>query len=210
MTDQKSLCSIISGAPVSNLSIINTRNSYVICADGGYHYCKKLGISPDVIIGDFDTFTEAITDPSCEVIKYAIEKDDTDTMLAVKLALKRGYTQLRLYGCIGGRFDHSFANIQTLAYILTQGGKGVIISENETFQMLTDGMKIHLNKLSGKYVSLFAFSEVCEGINLEGMKYPLVNAQLTNSFPLGISNEIIQDFASISLKKGMLLIISVK
>ena len=96
-------CYIFAGSPEAKCSGVEFDSSrYVICADGGYILAKKMGIEPDVIIGDFDTYKSRLPE-NCEIIRHPEEKDDTDTMLAVKLALNRGFKHIVICGAIGGR-----------------------------------------------------------------------------------------------------------
>lgn len=184
------------------------KNYYVICADKGYDYALKCGFSPDVVIGDLDSVSMN-SEFSCEVIKYAKEKDDTDTMLAVKLALEKGFKDITLFGVFGGRLDHTFANIQSLAYIYEHGAVGRLVSDNEFVFLLIDS-RIQINRKEKTSLSLFSFSEKCVGVTLRGVGYPLTDYELIQSFPIGISNEIVDEYADISLKSGKMLVIQSK
>lgn len=203
---QNKKCYIFAGSPDARCSGVEfDRNRYVICADGGYSLAKRLGIMPDVIIGDFDTYREKL--PSdCEIIRHPPEKDDTDTMLAVKLALDRGYKNIVICGAIGGRLDHTFANIQTLRYIMKHGGNGELAGDGSFATMQGPGVKVY-SRINGYYFSLFSYTEECSGITATGFKYPLKDAVLKNSFPLGISNMVTGKAGVISLEKGILLVI---
>ncbi len=199
-------CYIFSGSPDAKCSgIVFEKNRYVICADGGYVLAKKMNIEPDVIIGDFDTYKSVLPE-NCEVIKYSEEKDDTDTMLAVKLALDRGYKNIVICGAIGGRLDHTFANIQTLRYIMKHGGNGELAGDGSFATMQGPGVKVY-SRMSGYYFSLFSYTPECKGITATGFKYPLKNGVLKNSFPLGISNKVVGKSGVISLEEGILLVI---
>ncbi len=199
-------CCILAGGDILNYSSLKIdASSYIICADGGYYHAKKLNISPNVIIGDFDTLNEEVTD-DCEIIKFPIEKDDTDTMLAIKLALERGYYSIKIYGATGGRLDHTIANIQSIAYINEHNASATIYGDTEIITMIKNCSK-SFEKLSGYYFSLLSFSEKCMGVSTKGLKYNLENATLTNSFPLGISNEFLSNFCDVEVKSGTLLII---
>ena len=203
---QMKKCSIFSAGEIKDYSVINIENlGYIICADGGLRHIQKLGLTPDVLIGDFDT---ASPDGygSCEIIKYPCEKDDTDTMLAAKLAADRGYNEVTIYGGIGGRIDHTFANIQTLNFLNKKGTTAELIGDNEIMTILKDEEKTFFRK-DGFYFSVFSFSEKSSGVFLEGVKYPLTNALIDNSFPIGVSNEILDDYCTVKLKKGTLLIV---
>ncbi|MEG0614491.1 MAG: thiamine diphosphokinase [Oscillospiraceae bacterium] len=200
------ICYIFAGAEIENYDkIAIEKNLYIICADGGYLHAKHLGIIPNVVLGDFDTIDCQI-DSRCEVIKYPAEKDDTDSMLAIKLALKKGFDQIEIYGAVGGRLDHTFANIQAFAYIKQNGANATIYGDNEEIKLIQNE-KITIKKHHDYYLSIFSFSEKCEGITEIGVKYPLNNAVITNYFPLGVSNEIIEENAEIEVVSGTLLII---
>lgn len=195
-------CWIFGGAPFcGSVSIPN--DAYIIAADSGYNTVKKLGFTPNLTLGDFDSLDKK---PECgEIMTVAAEKDDTDTMLAVKTALDRGYTDISIVGAIGGRLDHTFANIQTLAYILQHDGFGRLIGENDTVELLNVGEYSYERK-DGMYLSLFAYGEYAV-LTSCGTKYDLTKYILDNTFPLGVSNEIIADKCSISVHKGQLLVI---
>ena len=201
-------CIIFAGGEIKNYSSVKTcdfLDKYIICADSGYIHAQKLGANVDVIIGDFDSINSIPTD-NVENIKFQKEKDDTDTMLAVKLAFERGYKNIEIYGGLGNRFDHTYANIQTLDYISENGGTGKLVSDSEEI-MLIKNQSIEIAKNENVYLSLFSYSEICNGVSIKGVKYPLNSATITQSFPIGISNEIVEDFAEISVKQGKILII---
>ena len=199
-------CCIFAGAKIENyLDIIVSNSSYIICADGGYLHAKRLAISPNVVIGDFDTISDEIIE-DCEIIKYPSKKNDTDTMLAIKLAIDRNCRDIKIYGCVGGRLDHTIANIQSLVYIIEHGATAALYGDNEIITLLNNG-KTKLKKLDGYYFSIFSYSEKCVGVTTSGTKYNLTDATLNANFPLGVSNEILNDFCEIEVKTGILLII---
>lgn len=182
-------------------------NLTVICADKGYDYAIECGFTPDILIGDLDSVAD--NSYHCEVIKYPKEKDDTDTMLAVKLALKKRFENIIILGAFGGRFDHMYANIQSLAYIYEHNATGVLMSDNEQVSMLIDGT-VQICKNDKTSLSLFSYSEKCEGVTLKGVFYPLDNYEFRQYFPIGISNEITEKLATVSVLKGKMLIIQSK
>lgn len=195
-------CWIFGGAPFCG-SVSLPDDAYIIVADSGYNTVKQLGFTPDLTLGDFDSLKEK---PVCgEIMTVAAEKDDTDTMLAVKTALERGFRDISIVGAIGGRLDHTFANIQTLAYILRQGGFGRLIGENDTVELLKAG-KYSYERKDRMYLSLFAYGEAAV-LTSRGTKYDLTEHTIDNTFPLGVSNEILADKCSISVHKGQLLVI---
>lgn len=195
-------CWIFGGATFCG-SVSLPDDAYIIAADSGYNTVKKLGFTPNLTLGDFDSLKEK---PVCgEIMTVAAEKDDTDTMLAVKTALDRGFNDISIVGALGGRLDHTFANIQTLAYILQHGGFGRLIGENDTVELLNTGEYSYERK-DGMYLSLFSYGETAV-ITSRGTKYDLRSHTLDNTFPLGVSNEITDDKCRISVHKGQLLVI---
>lgn len=196
-------CWIFSGAPDDKFMAVPPDNAYIIAADSGYLAVNRNSLTPDLILGDFDSLNEK---PNCgEIITAPAEKDDTDTMLAVKTALDRGYSDITIAGSIGGRLDHTYANIQTLAYILENGGFGRLIGSNDTVELLKAGEYTY-ERRDNMYLSLFSYSESAV-LTTTGTKYNVTGYKLDNTFPLGVSNEIIRDKCSISVHEGQILVI---
>ena len=195
-------CVIFSAAEIFDYSHINTDNAFVIAADGGLVHTKKLGIIPDIVIGDMDSFSGEV--PS-DTLLFPVQKDDTDTMLAIKKGLELGFDEFEIYGGMGGRFDHTIANIQSLCYLKTHNANGVLKDENHTV-FLVENEKVTLNE-KGSYVSVFAYGEKAKGITLKGFEYPLENGELDFSFPLGVSNKALTEDASVEVQDGILLVI---
>lgn len=203
-------CIVFSGGEIKNYNNlkIDKGGAYVICADAGYKHAVNLGIVPDLLIGDFDTL-EHVPENVCEVIRLIPEKDDTDTMAAVRQGILRGCTDFTLYGALGGRLDHTFANLQVLSFIKSQGFNAQIISDNEIITLI-ENESINITKKNGYTLSLFCFGDECTGVTEKGVKYPLDNATLCGSYPLGVCNEITDVSADISVKCGKILIIQSK
>lgn len=178
--------------------------AYIIAADGGYSHLKRLGIKPDFILGDFDSLTEELPD-NCEIYKADVRKDDTDMMLAVKKALSMGYNDITLCGALGGRLDHTIANIQTLEYIAAHGGRGRLFGEDNIVMLQTEG-SAEYDKIDGMYFSIFALTETAV-VTTRGTEYDLNEYTLTRDFPLGVSNEICGKSAVCNVKSGKLLVI---
>lgn len=184
----------------------------VIAVDGGLGYCGVLGVEPDLILGDFDSVSpeEAKMLETLErqvperVLRLPREKDDTDTLAALKEGLRRGYRDFRIYGGTGGRFDHTFANIQCLLFLKKQGAVGYLVDGNGMILVLVDESVEFQKGLEG-YLSLFSLSEESVGVTIQGMKYPLNQALLRNDFPVGISNEFIGEASTVSVEKGQLV-----
>ena len=183
--------------------IVIDGEALVIAADGGLRFLEEYGIKPDLTVGDFDSLGHV---PRGEnIICHPVEKDDTDTLLAVKLGLERGCGVFVLYGCLGGRIDHTFANLQTLLFIAKQGARGYLIGDGWVSCVIRDSSLQFPAGLSGT-VSVFCPDGEAAGITLEGLYYPLTNGTLNSSFPLGVSNHFTGECASVSVKNGALLV----
>lgn len=207
-----SVCYIFSGGVMCYNDLIAfdiPKPDYVICADAGYVYAEKFGYTADCLIGDFDTLNPPEEKSYKEILKYNSEKDDTDTMLAVKNALNKNATEIYIFGALGGRFDHTFANVQALNYISQNSSQGIIITENEYMTILNPG-KYTFKKKNDFYFSVFSIADESTGVCLRGVKYTLENGTLSSNFPLGVSNIITDDFAEISFKNGKILIVMSK
>lgn len=195
-------CVIIAGGDVcGNISV--PENALLICADSGYKHAVSQGLCPDILIGDFDSWTGELP-ANCEVIRHPAEKDETDTLLAVYCGRDRGCTEFTIYGVFGGaRPDHSLANIQLLYHMAQKGLQARLIHGNTTVTVQLPGT-VYYPKFAG-YFSLFSLSEECI-LSIRGVYYPLAEARLQNSFPLGISNRITADHAEVTLRSGALLV----
>ncbi len=179
-------------------------DDYIIAIDGGYDHLINQGITPDLLIGDLDSIKSQIK-PSQQLIKLPKEKDDTDSLFALKEAINRGFNSFSLYGFLGNKFNHSLANIQCLMYLKKEGYNGVIYFDNECYEILNNEIKT-FNKAIGN-ISIFSLSD-SSIVTLKGLKYPLEKKELTSSFPLGIDNEfIINKKASVEVHQGYVLII---
>ena len=195
-------CLIVSGGEFEKIENVDSYDLIIAC-DKGYKYCGKSGFVPNVVIGDFDSYDGEI-DKNIEVIKLNPIKDDTDTMSAVRYALKKGCGEITICCAFGGRFDHSMANIQTASFILDKGGKPIITGIDTAVYGVRDG-EIRIPKKENCYISIFALSDKCEGVSIKGTKYLMEDGVITNSFPIGTSNEWIADEAFIRVKKGTLI-----
>lgn len=201
-------CVIIGASPWCTVPTgFSTEGCTVICADGGFETAQKLGIQPDIVIGDFDS---ASTVPSgdFELITLPVEKDDTDSMAAVKLALERGYREFQILGALGGRFDHSYANLSVLLLIAANGGTGVLLDDNSTITLRRGGDNpLVLKDCVGKTISVFPFGVPTCVVSYEGLYYPLEHGTLSIETSLGTSNHIVETEASIIVEEGVALIV---
>lgn len=198
------ICSIICGAPDAFLpDKLDKPEGLIICADKGLDHALSAGITPDIIVGDFDS---AKNDPPAgiRVIRAQPEKDDTDTILACETAISEGCDEIRLYCALGGRIDHTIANIQTLELLRRRGVDGMIIGRQERIYLLHERER-QIPRFRG-YVSVFSYGETCI-VSEYGMKYGIVRYRLDNGYPLGVSNEVAEDFGRIIVHGGTALIV---
>lgn len=200
------ICAIFAGGPESGLPCEPVpAGAYFLCADSGLRLAERLHLAPHLVLGDFDSLGEIPTALPHTVAPA--EKDDTDTMLAVRTALKQGFRDIRIYGAFGGRLDHTVANLQTLEFIRRHGAEGMLIGAGDCVRMLTDGETLLLPRRAARTLSLLAWSEQCCGVCARGVQYPLEDAVLTRAFPLGVSNQITAEQAEIVCGCGVLLVI---
>lgn len=201
-------CVIIAGGSLEDpeyISAFIAEDDFVICADSGRLNAQRMNILPDLIVGDFDS-SDPVGNHLCEVITLPSEKDDTDTGFALKTAIKRGFQKTVILCACGGRLDHTYANLQLLAYARSQGCEAEIVDENSVITLLSANDSLYLNISNGKVFSAFSYSNKCT-VSVSGVRYPLADSVLDSSFPLGISNEIKAEKALISVKSGLLLVI---
>lgn len=198
-------CMIISGAPVAG-ELPVTKEEYIIACDAGVGHALKAGIQPDLLVGDFDTYRETLPE-GVPVLKAPVEKDDTDTMMAVRYALEQGFEKISICAALGGRLDHSVGNLSAAAYVAEHLGYCYVYGVGETAILLYNKSLCLKKTNANEFVSVFAWTEEAKGVSYKGLKYPLENATLTKAFALGISNEFAEEEAEISVKDGMLLII---
>ncbi len=202
------VCYIFGAGEFSPCEITLTDTDLVIAADGGYDHLIRMGLRADVALGDFDSVTsyEIWEDNICEKYTYPPEKDDTDMMLAIKLGLSRGFRSFAIYGGLGGRLDHTLANIQALSYLASEGAQAILYHEDYELTVIKNSSFILPKDLTG-YVSVFSLSDKSENVSIKGLKYQIEGATLSNTFPLGVSNEAIGKKGIISVEKGILLIL---
>ena len=195
-------CVIFCAAGFDGL-IENTQGALVIAADGGLTHTDALGITPQVVLGDFDSL--GYTPEGANV--FPVEKDDTDSMLAVRKGLDAGCDRFLLYGSLDGpRLDHTVANFQTLQFLADRGAKGYLIGKDHIVTVVKNA-KITFPATATGIVSVFCMGADARGVTIEGLQYPLKNGALSAGFPLGVSNHFIGKEAAISVQNGSLLVI---
>ncbi len=194
---------------IKNIKINPEEYSFVIAADKGYKYAFQLGISPDLIIGDFDTATSpSVTEKKNELIILPPEKDMTDTEAALDIAATKHPSSITILGGLGGRFDHTMGNIA----LLSKYDLPIKIKDEKNSVTLLRPGKYFVAKDDYKYISLVPFTPSVSGLSISGVKYTLKDAELTHDNTLGISNEITETSSNtsltceISFKTGKLLV----
>ena len=204
-------CYIITAYVEGNLSqlLFPAETDYIICADGGREIAAGAGISPHMIIGDFDSSDMLALESKPGIISFPREKDVSDTFLCVEHAISLKFDEIIIAGGIGGRLDHTISNIQTLARF-SNAAKSITMLDEFNIVTVIENTKITIKKREGYTVSLFSLSGQCNGVTTAGLKYPLMDAELEYTYPLGLSNEFVDDEAIIGVKKGKLLIVMSK
>lgn len=178
----------------------------IIAADGGYDNLVRHGITPDILIGDFDSVKSEIPD-GLRSIRYPKEKDETDMFLSYEAGVKLGYTEFVMLGATGGRLDHTYANISLLLYAKEHGHNITLIDRNSVILCIKDE-SISLAGNEGAKLSVFAMGGVARGVSIIDTRYEVEGAKFTPDFPLGVSNEFGTSPARISVEDGALLIIA--
>ncbi len=182
-------------------------SDYIISVDGGAGHLRKIGINPDILIGDFDSANSQDLDyyinKGINVSKFPVEKDMTDSELAIEKVLELGATEVVFLGALGTRIDHSFANIMLLKKMLDIGLRGSIADEHNELYMFDSNFSI--SKKEGRKLSLIPITETVTGVSTRGLKYPLVNATMVLGTSWGISNEFEEEVAFVSIDSGILL-----
>ena len=177
-------------------------DDFLLAADGGLRHLQSLGLTPDEILGDFDSLGYVPENSS----RFPVEKDDTDSMLAIRRGLELGYREFWLYGSLDGpRLDHTAANYQALQYLADHHAFGYLIGKDYLVTVVKNGSLRFPAGCRGT-VSVFCQGSDAHGVTLKGLYYPLENAVLTSGFPLGVSNHFTGQAAEIAVTQGSLLV----
>ena len=179
-------------------------DGYLIAADAGLEYLRSCEIVPDLIIGDFDS--SGFVPDDINKIVLPKEKDDTDMLAAIKNGIEKGLKDFCLYGGLGGRLDHTLANIQSLEYLNIHDSHGWLISDDTVITVI-DKEALHFKPGYTGIISVFSLGDSCSGLTLCGLKYELNNAEVSCSFPVGVSNEFTGVESNISVENGKLIVI---
>lgn len=206
-------CVIIGGASIGDYGTVSAKlrqDDYMIYCDCGLRHMDGLGAEPDLIVGDFDSYSNPEFDT--ETIVLPCEKDDTDTVFAVKEALRRGFEDFLMVGVVGERLDHTLGNVSILLMLDSEGKKGTIIDDYSEMEIVSDRCgKPCIIDDSYVYFSLINISGTARGVTIRGAKYPLENAEITCEYQYGVSNEVLPGCtAEVSVGEGRLLLVKVR
>lgn len=209
MLDKSRICYILSAMEIGDLRICPDEGDLVIAADAGVRHLDALGLRAGLIVGDFDSLGKVPRAEKDRLVVHPIEKDDTDTLLAVREGLARGYHEFVIAGALGGRLDHTLANLQTLAFLEKSSesvkNHGYLIGDGKIIALLSDE-SITFHAGHSGVLSLFCVGDRAE-VTIEGLKYPLDRYPMTPDFPIGVSNEFIGEESKITIKNGRVWLI---
>ncbi len=195
------LCQIIGAGP-SDFTV--RKNGYIICADGGYDRLHAKNITPDLIIGDFDS-SEYI--PSGNVKRFPVKKDDTDTLLAIKEAIALGFDTIYVFGGMGGQLDHTIANLQSLIFARQSSVNAILYGYGQCAAVIDGKSSLNFKGKENGRLSVFAVGSDALGVSVKGAEYEAEGITLSPTFPLGVSNSFVGKDVQISLSSGHLLVI---
>lgn len=205
MDHTEKICHIIGAADFASDRFEAARGDLVIACDAGILSIERIGVKPDIILGDFDSLGYIPAGDNVDV--HPVRKDDTDSQLALELGLSRGFKRFILHGCTGGeRFDHTVANIQTLAYAAEHGGTATLFDERFTATVIKNA-RLDFSSRNGGDISVFAYGGAARGVYETGLSYSASDVTLTPDRAMGASNSFIGQAASISVRDGRLLVI---
>lgn len=203
-------CIIISAGIISDYNEMKkyiNDDDYIIAADGGYRHLDALGAACNYVLGDFDSIDNV---PVLADEVFSSDKDDTDTMLAIKHGLLKGFDDFVILGGLGGRLDHTIANISSLEYLKSHGAHGLLADESTIVRMVCAGDKV-VPMMHDGYFSIFPYGVEHAKISISGVKYPLSRHTLHSDFPLGVSNEITDfDAFDLTIHEGKIMVVECK
>lgn len=200
-------CYIVGAGDFTARDLLPQPGDFIIAADGGLRYLESLHIKPDLLIGDLDSLGAHPLPEGVPLEKHPVEKDDTDTGIALAQGYAMGFRDFRLYGCGGGRIDHLLANFQSMGRWNKAGAAIRLVDPNYDAYALTNASIVLPQREKGTTVSVFSLDCVAINVSLKGLKYPLDHHTLTNDYPLGVSNQHLDEPAEVTVGAGTLLII---
>lgn len=205
---------ILSGAPDNDIGYVKQflaehPHVKIVCADAGLRHLQTLGVSPDLLVGDFDSGFE----PSsiCEIIRLIPEKDDTDTMHALQVVMERGCQTVWIACATGGRLDHLLSNLSLCEYAAEHGGTCYILDAQNLVQFMRAGQTVHIPRnMAYRYFSIIPLDKQLQGLRIEGAKYPVEHATVDRSQMYTVSNEVTGNEAIVQVEAGSALVICSK
>ena len=200
-------CYIVGAGEFTPRDLCPGTSDFVIAADGGLRALEKLGVRPDLLIGDLDSLGDHPLPANVPLEKHPVEKDDTDTGIALAQGYAMGYRRFALYGCAGGRVDHLIANFQSMCRYSKLGASVRLIAPEYDAYALSNGSILLPHRPAGTTVSIFCHGDQAEGVSIRGLYYTLDQHTLTCDHPLGVSNHHTEEQAEITVRNGTLLII---
>ena len=202
-------CVIVGAADINDYSRVKSRlrgDDYAVFCDSGLKHMAALGLKPGLIVGDFDSYADPHLD--VETITLPTEKDDTDSVFAVKEALKRGFDDFLLIGAAGARLDHTLGNLSILLFLDSLGKSAILIDDYSEMEIVSSRPAFVEDLFS--YFSLLNISGTARGITVKNAKYPLDSAEITCEYQYGISNEVLPGkTASVTVREGRLLLVKI-
>ena len=199
------VCYIVGAAPLDGRLPEPREGDLLIAADAGYTALQESGIVADLVIGDFDSLGAPPAHPN--VIPHSPIKDDTDTILAIRYAMERGYRDFALYGALGGkRLDLSVASFQTLQFLHAHGARGLLVGGGWNVALLERGTMRFPAEARGRF-AMFCAGAPCTGVTLPGFSYTMENGTVSGAFPIGVSNAFIGKAAEVTVRNGMLYVL---
>lgn len=199
--------------PENMLADIRTSDR-LIAADGGALHCLRLGLQPDIVIGDFDSLEPEtlaqLEDGGAELRRYPARKDETDLELALFAALEEAPTEIIIYGALGMRWDMTLANLLMLGHPAFQQFSVTLVDGCQRLRLLHGGETLLLHGEAGDMVSLIPLTPDTAGIRTQGLEYPLQGEALTFGGTRGVSNVLVASSARVSLDQGLLVCVHIQ
>lgn len=209
MTSHKKVCVIFAAGEYYDDTPIVPTNSFVIAADGGFDHARALGVTPDVVVGDFDSITGNRPTKNERTIELPPEKDDPDLLSALKIGWFHGARLFHIYGALGGRIDHTISNIQLMALLANHGAIGFLHGNDSIVTAICDGdLDFASNDVKpGRMISVFSHSDTSVGVCEKGLKYEISDALMTSTKVNGVSNEFRHGLpAHVGVTQGTLIV----
>lgn len=199
---------VLSAVPVTaDMRRYLTPDTFVIACDAGYRNADRLGVQPDLLLGDFDSAPRPDPVPAGTIILPHV-KDDTDTHYAARWLVEHGCREVVFLGALGGaRLEHTLANLNTALFMAKAGVNVTLANDRSELHVLCPGQPLVLEKGEWMYLSLFPLDGPLQGVGEQGVFYPLENATLTPDYPLGVSNEFTAPRATLSCRSGYGLVV---